>query len=153
MKIITKNKRAYHDYDILKTYEAGIVLAWHEVKSIKASQCNIREAIVKASDKELFLIGMDVPLYKHSSLAQIGNYQSKHRRKLLLKKREIAKIIIKAQQDKLHIIPLQIYIAKYGKIKIQIWLAQRLRKVMKKQQLKEKDQARNMDKNIRNLNL
>jgi tmRNA-binding protein len=63
---------------------------------------------------------MDIPLYRHASLRQVGYYESKRRRKLLLNKAEITKIIIKMQQDKLHLIPLQVYIGKYGKIKIQI---------------------------------
>lgn len=96
---------------------------------------------------------MDVPLYRHASLAQVGYYEPKQRRKLLLTKREIAKIVIKTQQESLHIIPLQIYIGKYGKIKVQIALAKRLRKVMKKQHLKEQDKARQMDRAIKRMGM
>ncbi len=153
MKTIATNKTAHRDYEILKTYEAWIVLLGHEVKSLKTMKCSLREGIIKESDKNLFLVGVDIPQYKHTSVKQIGYYESKRRRKLLLNKRELAKIIIRTQQDKLQIIPLKIYIGKYGKLKVAIWLAKRLRKVMKKQKIKEKDQARQMDKSMKHLGI
>jgi SsrA-binding protein len=67
MKSITKNKAAYHDYQIDKTYDVGIVLKGHEVKSIKLTHVNIKDSIVQLSDKELWVVGMDVPLYARTA--------------------------------------------------------------------------------------
>ena len=83
MKIIAKNKIAYHDYSFEKKYEVGIVLLWHEVKSVKIWQVNIRDAIVRIQNRELWIKNMDIPLYKNFSILHL--YLQKDR-KLLINK-------------------------------------------------------------------
>ena len=92
MQFITKNKRAYFDYEIEKEYEAGIVLKWHEVKAIKTSHVNIQDAAIVIENRELWIYNMDIPLYEKTSPALVPHYRQKWKRKLLLNKNEITKI-------------------------------------------------------------
>ena len=93
MQFITKNKRAYFDYEIEKEYEAGIVLKWHEVKAIKTSHVNIQDAAIVIENRELWIYNMDIPLYEKTSPALVPHYRQKWKRKLLLNKNEITKRI------------------------------------------------------------
>lgn len=151
MKLITKNKKAYHDFEIIESLEAGIILKGHEVKAIKNGQINIKDAIIRIANNELLIINMDIPLYKKTSIRQIGNYNPKWPRKLLITKGEKSKYKTKTDKTGLMLIPLQIYQNKDHRIKLIIWLAKRLKKIMKKQRLKEQDIKRNMEKEIRSI--
>lgn len=152
MKIITKNKRAYSDYSFEKDYQVGIVLRWHEVKSIKSSQVNIKDAIVKIEKWELWIINMDIPLYSKTANVLVSSYNSKARRKLLINKRELAKI--SAMVDKSYaVIPLEVYINDKRLIKLKIWVGKIMRKIEKKVVLKEKDTKRQMEREIKNLRI
>ncbi|HPK28040.1 MAG TPA: SsrA-binding protein, partial [Candidatus Absconditabacterales bacterium] len=82
MKIISKNRIAYHDYSFEKKYEVGIVLLGHEVKSVKIGQINIKDAIVRIQNRELWIKNMDIPLYKKTSPILAPGYQAKRDRKL-----------------------------------------------------------------------
>jgi len=77
MKIVSTNKRAYHDYEIIEKREAGIILKGHEVKSIKDGKINIKDAIVRVTPTQATILNMDIPLYQKTSIRQIGNYQTK----------------------------------------------------------------------------
>ncbi len=151
MQLITKNKRVYHDYEILETLEAWIILKGHEVKAIKTGQINIKDAIIRITNKEIFIINMDIPLYKKASIKQIGEYNAKGQRKLLMKGKEITKLKTKTDKTGLALLPLQVYQTKQHRIKIVVWVVKRLKKVMKKQILKERDTKRNMEKEIKSL--
>lgn len=151
MKLITKNKKAYHDFEIMESIEAGIILKGHEVKAIKNGQINIKDAIIRMTDREALIINMDIPLYKKTSIRQIGSYNPKWPRKLLITKGERTKYKTKTHKTWLVLIPLQVHQNKDHRIKLVIWLAKRLKKVMKKQRLKEQDIKRNMEKEIKNL--
>lgn len=151
MKLISKNRHAYHDYAIDKEYEVGIILKWHEVKSIKASHVNIKDSIVRLDNKELRINNMDIPLYEKTSHALVPGYQSKGKRKLLITKKELAKVSSALDKSWITIIPLEIFINKRGLIKIKIWIAKLLRKVEKKQVLKERDIKTEMDREIKRL--
>ncbi len=151
MKLITKNRHAYHDYEIDKEYEVWIILKWYEVKSIKASHVNIKDSIVRLEDKELRVLNMDVPLYEKTSHALVPGYQSKGKRKLLITKKELAKISAALDKSGTTIIPLEIFINKRGLIKLKIWVAKLIRKVEKKQILKERDIKKQMDREIKHL--
>lgn len=151
MKILTKNKRAYFDYEFSKFYSAGIVLEWHEVKSIKTSNLNISDAIAHLVNKDLWLKNMDIPLYKKSSLSIIGSYEPKRKRKLLLNKSEIGKIAGDLDKSGNVLIPLEVFLTKRGRIKIKLWIGKLKRKVEKKQIIKERDISRQMDREIRGL--
>jgi SsrA-binding protein len=151
MKVISRNKHAYHNYQIDKEYEVGIILKWHEVKSIKTSNVNIKDSIVRLDNKELRVLNMDVPLYQKTSHNLVPWYQPKGKRKLLITKKELTKISAILDKSGNVIIPLKIFINKKGLIKLSIWVAKLMRKVEKKQILKEKDMKRQMDREIRHL--
>lgn len=155
MRIITKNKFAYSDYDIQQEFDAGIVLAWHEVKSIKTSNINIKDAIVKLDHdtKELYIINMDIPLYKKTSPDSVPGYEAKGRRKLLVNKKELAKIAASTTKTGLTIVPLAVRENLNRLIKIKIGVGKLRRQVEKKQLLKERDSARLADKEIKNLRM
>lgn len=151
MKTISKNKHAYHDYQIDKDYEVWIILKWHEVKSIKTSHVNIKDSIIRLNNKELWIMNMDVPLYEKTSHALVPGYEPKGKRKILITKKELAKISAALDKSWTVIIPLEIYINKRGLIKIKIWLGKLMRQIEKKQILKEKDIKKQMDREIKHL--
>jgi len=151
MKIISKNKHAYHDYQIDKDYEVWVILKWHEVKSIKASHVNIKDSIVRLSNKELWILNMDVPLYEKTSHALVPWYEAKGKRKILITKKELAKISAAIDKSGTVIVPLEIYINKRGLIKIKIWIGKLMRQIEKKQILKEKDIKKHMDREIKHM--
>ena len=151
MKLISKNRHAYHDYQIDKDYEVWIILKWHEVKSIKWSHVNIKDSIIRLSNKELWIMNMDVPLYEKTSHVLVPGYESKGKRKILITKKELAKISSALDKSWTVIIPLEIYINKRGLIKLKIWVGKILKKIEKKQILKEKDIKKQMDRDIKHL--
>lgn len=151
MKIISKNKRAYSDYQIDKEYEVWIILKWHEVKSIRASQVNIKDSIVRLEHKELWINNMDIPLYEKTSYVLVPGYEPKGKRKLLITKKELTKIASALDKSGTVVIPLEIYINKNSLIKLKIWIAKLMRKVEKKQVLKERDIKKQMDREIKHL--
>lgn len=150
MKIITKNKRAYHDYEFSKIYEAGIVLLWHEVKSIKSSHINITDAIAHLTNRELRLKNMDVPLYEKTSPNLVPGYEAKRKRKLLLNKWEIWRIAWALDKPGNTLVPLEVFLNKKGLIKLKVWVGKLMRKIEKKQVLKERDIKRQMERDIKN---
>ena len=149
MKLITKNKIAYLDYDILDTYDVWLVLLWHEVKAIKGNHVNIKDAIISMEDKALTIINMDIPLYERTSPLIAPWYKAKGKRLLLAKKIELAKIVSKTTKTWLSIVPLELYIATNGKIKLKIGIGKLRRKVEKKQVIKEREMKREMTKEIK----
>lgn len=151
MKLITKNKAAYLDYEIIDTYTAGIVLLWHEVKSIKGSHVNIKDAIVRWDEatRHLTIRNMDIPLYERTSPLIVPWYQAKKPRDLLLTIKEITKIVAKTTKTGNSIIPLSVQVNPRGKVVIEIAVAARRRKVEKKQYIKEKEMQREMDRTIK----
>lgn len=151
MKLISKNRHVYHDYAIDKEYEVGIVLRWHEVKSIKWTHVNIKDAFIRLEDKELRILNMDIPLYEKTSHALVPGYLPKGKRKLLITKKELGKISALTDKPGYTIIPLEIFITKTGFIKLKVWVGKLMRKVEKKQVLKEKDTKRQMDREMKHL--
>lgn len=149
MKLITKNKAAYSDYEILDTYDVWVVLQWHEVKSIKGSHVNIKDAIVTLRDRDLVINNMDIPLYERTSHKLVPWYEPKWQRILLLTSAERTRIVAKTTKSWLTIVPLEVFIAWNGRIKLKIGIGKLLRKVEKKQILKEKDIKREMDRDIK----
>ncbi len=150
MKILSKNKRAYFDYEFSKFFDAGIVLLWHEVKSIKTHHVNITESLARLEWRELFLKNMDIPLYQKTTPRLAPNYQAKRSRKLLLNKAEIGKIAGLLDKPGNVLVALEVFINKKWLIKIKLWVGKLKRKVEKKQLLKEKDIKRQMDKDMKN---
>jgi len=144
MKILLINKKANYNYNIIEKYEAGIVLAGTEVKSISISNANIDEAFVISKNNEMFVINMYVAPFKQGN---ITNVPSTRNRKLLLNKNEIIKINNFIKKQKATIIPLKIYF-KNKKIKIEIGIAKSKNKADKRDDIKLRDAQREIKKFI-----
>ena len=119
IKIIAINKKAKFDYQFIETFEAGIVLTGSEIKSLKNSEVNLKESYIKPDSGELFIIGMHIAEYSHSSSK---DYNPTRMRKLLMHKSEIYKLQGNVERKGLTIVPVQLYLKK-GRAKLQIALA------------------------------
>lgn len=150
MKLIIKNKRAYFDYEIEKTYDVGIVLRWFEVKAIKTSSINLSDAVVRIDQQELWIYNLDIPLYAKTSPILAPTYQPKQKRKLLITKRELSKIAATFDKPGMVLLPLEVFTTRSGFIKIKIWFGKLKRKVEKKQILKERDIKKQMEREVQN---
>ena len=117
-KTIAQNRKAYHDYFVLETYEAGIELFGTEIKSIRAGRVNLKDSFCSVDDGEMYAIGMHISPYEQGNRF---NRDPMRKKKLLLHKKEINKLFAESQQQGLSIIPLQLYI-RNGRAKLQIGL-------------------------------
>ncbi len=134
-KILAKNKKAYHDYQILEKLEAGIVLLGQEVKSIKLGRANLLGSFAVIKEKEPFLLNADIPPYQPKNTP--SNYEPQRSRKLLLKKIEIKHLIGKLNRKGLTLVPLKMYTRK-GKIKIEIGIVKSKSKSDKRELLRKR---------------
>lgn len=151
MRIITKNKVAYFDYEILDSYDSGIILLGHEVKSCKTGKVNISDAIIFVKDNKLSISNMDIPLYEKTNPKTVPHYQARAIRYLLLQKKELAKIVSATVKTGNRIIPLELRETSRGVLKLKIAIAKLKKKVEKKSVLKERDQIRDADRQIKDL--
>ncbi len=142
MNTITINKKAYFDYEIIESFEAGIVLTGQEVKSIKTGHISLAGSYVIIQNNEAWLLGAHVPPYKMAG--PLPGYEPTRSRKLLLKKQEMQALIGKTKQKGLTLIPLKVY-TKRGKIKLEFGLARGKRKYEKREVIKKRE----ADKKIR----
>jgi SsrA-binding protein len=145
MKVVTTNRRARHDHEILETFEAGIVLVGSEVKSLRDGQVNLKDSYVTVRGGELWLVGCHIAPYAFSRL---GGHEPERDRKLLLHRREIDRVSAKLAEKGLTLIPLRIYF-KDGKAKAELGLGRGKRAYDKRQSLKAKEQKREMDRALR----
>lgn len=141
IKVLIKNKKAYHDYFIEENVEAGIVLAGSEVKSIRGGKANIKDAYVRVESGEAFVMGMHVSPYEKGS---VYNEDPDRRRKLLLHKSEIRKLYSLVTQKGLTLVPLAVYLKK-GKVKVEIGVARGKKLYDKRQSIAERDAQRNKE--------
>jgi len=139
------NRRAYHDYEIIDTYEAGIVLVGTEVKSIKNGKANFQDSYVIIRNDEAYILNMHISAYEQGN---IFNHDETRTRKLLLHSKEIKKLRDKVTLDGLTIIPLKLYFVK-NKAKILIALAKGKKTYDKRESIKEKDQQREIRKEFK----
>lgn len=146
MKSITKNKKAWFEFQILDKYIAGIQLQGSEVKSIKAGKVSINEAYCFITNGEIFIKGMHVT--EHKEGGKHNNHQPLRDRKLLLKKKEIIKLHENISQKGLTIIPLEIILSKNGFIKLEIGLAKGKNLYDKRNSIKDKDIKRELERNL-----
>lgn len=138
IKVLIKNKKAYHEFFIDETVEAGIVLVGSEVKSIRGGKANIKEAFVRIMNNEAFIVGMHISPYEKGSYF---NQDPLRQRKLLLHKREIMKLYSLATQKGLTLVPLAVYL-KQGKVKLEIGVARGKKLYDKRQSIAERDAQR-----------
>jgi SsrA-binding protein len=108
MRSITKNKSASFDYEIIDSYDAGIVLEGHEVKSCKTGKCNISDGIIFVKNGKLSITNMDIPLYERTSPKAVPHYEPRGTRNLLMNKKELAKIVSSTTKTGHRIIPLEL---------------------------------------------
>lgn len=146
MKILAQNKKAFHDYELIEYFEAGIVLEGTEVKSCKAGKINLRDAYVRIKDNEAFVLNMNISHYEQGN---IMNHEPTRTRKLLLHRREINKLVGKSQEKGLTIVPLKIYLVK-NLVKMEIALAKGKQAHDKRNTIKEKDLKREISRDFKN---
>ena len=137
-KLIANNKKAYHDYFILDTYETGISLAGTEVKSLRMGKCSIKESFVRIENGEVFIYGMHISPYEKGN---IFNKDPMRVRKLLLHRHEINKIEGSLQEKGLTLVPLKVYF-KNSLVKLEIGVARGKKLYDKRQDIAKKDQRR-----------
>jgi SsrA-binding protein len=135
MKLVADNKKARFDFEILETYEAGVVLRGSEVKSIRNGSVNLKDAYVSFIGDEAFLQNAHISVYQASSY---NNHEPERLRKLLLNRNELNKIIAKTRERGLSCIPLKIYF-KEGRIKLEIALCKGKKSHDKRDAIKKRD--------------
>ena len=134
-KIITKNKKAYHDYFVLETFEAGISLLGTEVKSVKQGKINLKDSYAKVKNGEIYLFNAHISHYKHGN---IFNHEPTRTRKLLLHRKEIDKITGKINEKGLTLVPLKVYLKK-GLVKVELGLCKGKKIHDKREEIKRRD--------------
>lgn len=138
-----ENRKAFHDYEIIEKYEAGVVLEGHEVKAVKTGKISIVGSYVRISSNEASLIGAIISPYQPKNTPK--DYDPQRTRKLLLNKKEITGLIGKSKERGLTIVPLRVY-DKRGKIKLEVGLAKARKKYDKREVIKKKEEKRKIER-------
>lgn len=149
IKMIANNKKAYHDYFVDETYEAGIELFGTEVKSIRMGHCSVKEAFIRAGKGELFVEGMHINPYEKGN---IFNKDPLRSRKLLMHKNEINKLIGKISEKGVALIPLEVYF-KGARVKVKVGLCRGKKLYDKREDMAKKDQRRELERNFKSANI
>jgi len=144
-KTVARNRKATHEYHIIDTYEAGIVLVGPEVKSIRAGKVSLTEAFARIDGSEAFLHDMHISPYGPASL---WNVEPTRPRKLLLNRREIRKLIGATQQEGFTLVPLELYL-KDGYVKVALALGRGKKRFDKREDLKKRDADREIQRAIK----
>lgn len=144
-KIISTNRKAFHEYHIFDKFNAGMVLTGTEIKSIRKGAINLKDSFVKVDDAEVFLYNCHISPYEQGNRY---NHEEKRTRKLLLNKREIDKLIGRIKKDGYAIVPLEVYLEN-GWAKIEIALAKGKKLYDKRDDLAKKAQARDIDRAVK----
>ena len=139
-KVVTTNRKAFHDFLIFDKFIAGMVLTGTEIKSIRKGTVNLKDSFAKVEDNEMFLYGMHISPYEQGNRF---NHKSDRVRKLLLQKREILKIQDKVKKDGVTIVPLELFLSK-GFAKIEIGLAKGKKIYDKREAITKKTQERDI---------
>jgi SsrA-binding protein len=149
IKLIANNKKAYFDYFIKDTYEAGIVLAGTEVKSLRMGKCSIKESFIRIERDELIIYGMHISPYEKGN---IFNKDPLRPKKLMMHKYEINKLRGQLEQKGFTLVPLKVYF-KGSLVKVEIGLAQGKKLYDKRETIAKKDQRREAEKDFKVKNL
>jgi SsrA-binding protein len=145
VKIVARNKRARHDYELDQRFEAGLVLTGTEVKSLRLGKANLTDSYAKIEDGEAWLVNCHISPYP---FAYYDNHDPDRKRKLLLSRKEIDKLQSKTKERGMALIPLALYFKK-GWAKVELALARGKRAHDKRQAIKEREQSREMERAIR----
>ncbi|MCS7263809.1 MAG: SsrA-binding protein SmpB [Armatimonadetes bacterium] len=145
-KTLAINRKARHNYDILETYEAGIVLTGPEVKAIRQGKVSIAEAYARVNKNEIWLYNMHISPY--DPVLQRG-YDPRQPRKLLMHRREIDRLMGLTQQRGLTLVPLRVYFNERGYVKIELGLAKGKKKFDRRKEIMEREMKREVERAIR----
>jgi len=146
MKPICKNRKAYHEYHIEETFEAGLVLTGTEVKSLREGKANLKDSFAKIKDGELFLVNAHISPY---SCGNIYNHEPKRDRKLLMHKREISRLFGKVRERGYTLVALSMYFDNRNRAKMEIALAKGKTLYDKRDSIKRKDEKRLREREMR----
>ncbi|MBB65310.1 MAG: SsrA-binding protein [Waddliaceae bacterium] len=144
---LCKNRRAFHDYEVLEDFEGGLVLKGTEVKSLRDHGGSLQESYIKAIKGEIWLVGASIAPYKFGN---IHNHEERRDRKILLHKKEIEKLQRMTQEKGLTMVPLAIYLNKRGKIKLKFAIARGKKLYDKRQAIKGREEKRAIDRALKN---
>lgn len=145
MQTVAQNRKAFHDYSIEETIEAGIVLTGTEVKSLRDGKANLKDSYVTVKDSEVFLLNCHISPYTHGN---IMNHDPLRTRKLLLHKKEITRMQGKVAQKGYSLIPLKIYF-KGSHAKVEVGLAKGKKQYEKRESIKKKEADREIERAMR----
>ncbi len=145
VKIIATNRKARHDFFLLESYEAGIVLQGSEIKSIRAGQISLKEAYIRVDGEQAWLVNAHIAPYDPASRE---NHDPLRDKKLLLHKKEIKKLWDEVRQKGTTIIPTKVYLSR-GRAKVEIAVAKGKKKYDKRQALKKRDAQREIDRALK----
>ncbi|NOR12254.1 MAG: SsrA-binding protein SmpB [Candidatus Aminicenantes bacterium] len=146
MRLIAKNKKAFFNYEILETCEAGVALVGSEVKSIREGRISLKESYAEIKEGEVFLVNCHVSPYE---AANRFNHDPIRDRKLLLHRREIKRLTGKIKERGLTLVPTKVLINDKGKVKIELALAKGKRAYQKREAIRERDRDREMQAELK----
>jgi len=135
---IAENRKAFHDYHVLDTFEAGIVLLGTEIKAIREGRVNLRDSFARVEDGEVFLYNVNISPYSHRGYA---DHEPLRRRKLLLHRDEIRKLIGKTVEKGMTLVPVRLYY-KNGRVKVAVGLAKGKKDYDKRETIKRREAER-----------
>ncbi|KRT75223.1 MAG: ssrA-binding protein, SsrA-binding protein [Candidatus Rokubacteria bacterium CSP1-6] len=144
-RVVVTNRKATHLYEILETFEAGLVLRGTEVKSLREGHANFKDSYALVEGEELWLVGCHISPYRHGSDA---NHDPERRRKLLLHRGQINRLLGKVQERGLTLVPLRLYF-KNGRAKLELGLGRGRKLHDKRRAIREREMRRELDKAVR----
>ena len=142
-KTIAKNKRALHEYEILETYEAGIVLSGTEVRSLRENNCQLTDCFALIRGDEVWLNNLHIAPYSHGTIA---NHEPDRKRKLLLHRRQIRTLQTAVRERGMAIVPLRMYFSKNGLVKVELAVARGKKLHDKRQDMAARDAKREIER-------
>lgn len=149
VKVIARNRKAHHDYHIVETFEAGIVLTGTEIKSIRQGRVNIQDSYARIEDGELFIMGMHISPFEHGNRHNVDPTRT---RKLLMHAKEIQQLLGKTKTKGLTLIPLDVHL-KNGFAKIQLALARGKKLYDKRETVAKRDAEREIQRRLKERNV
>jgi SsrA-binding protein len=145
VKVLATNRKAYHDYHVEETHEAGVVLTGTEIKSVRAGSVNLRDAYAQVRNGELWLMNVHIAPYEPASRQNADPYRE---RKLLMHRKEIMRLFGRAQEKGLTLVPLRMYLKK-NRAKIEIGLARGKKQYDKRAAIAQREAAREIERAVK----
>jgi SsrA-binding protein len=144
-KLIASNRKAHHDYEILETYEAGLVLRGTEVKSLRDGRADLKDSYARIEREEAWLLGCHISPYSQGNRA---NHDPERPRKLLLHRAELDRLLGRIMEKGLTLVPLRLYF-RSGRVKVELGLARGRKLLDKRHVIREREARREMDRAVR----